>query len=113
MSFSIKRGGFRFGSGTTFAAFHIAGINPSRNELLNIAVIGAARMLALSLKMHAGILSGPIALFILTRYKTYRIQLMSSVAMPCDFKLESSSLAKPYASAMLEDTIKFSDQSNV
>ena len=73
MSFSIERGGFRFGSGTTFAAFHIAGINPSRNELLNIAVIGAARMVALSLKMDAGILSGPIALFILIRCKAFSV----------------------------------------
>ena len=90
MSFSTKRGGFRFRNGTTFAAFHIAGINPSRNELLNRAVIGAVRMLALSHKMHAGILSGPIALFILIRCKAFSVVMTlvaySAGSTPCTLK---------------------------
>ena len=41
-SFSIVRpnafGGFTFGTGITFADFHVSAIIPSRNEMLNIAV---------------------------------------------------------------------------
>ena len=40
-SFSIiVFGGFTFGTGITFVDFHVSGIIPSRNELLNIAVKG-------------------------------------------------------------------------
>ena len=45
-SFSIVFGGFAFGTGITFADFHVSGIIPSRNEPLNIAVKGPARILA-------------------------------------------------------------------
>ena len=45
-SFSIVFGGFTFGTGITFADFHVSGIIPSRNELLKIAVKGPARILA-------------------------------------------------------------------
>ncbi len=44
--FSIVFGGFTFGTGITFADFHVSGIIPSRNELLKIAVKGPARILA-------------------------------------------------------------------
>ena len=37
-SFSIVFGGFTFGTGITFADFHVSGIIPSRDELLKIAV---------------------------------------------------------------------------
>ena len=45
-SFSIVFGGFTFGTGIQFADFHVYGNIPSRNELLNIAVKGPARILA-------------------------------------------------------------------
>ena len=41
-SFSIVFGGFTFGTGITFADFHVSGIIPSHNELLNITVKGPA-----------------------------------------------------------------------
>ena len=44
--FSIVFGGFTFCTGITFADFHVSGIIPSRNELLNIALKGPARILA-------------------------------------------------------------------
>ena len=45
-SSSIVFGGFTFGTGITFADFHVSEIIPSRNELLKIAVKGPARILA-------------------------------------------------------------------
>ena len=45
-SFSIVFGGFTFGTGITFADFHVSGIIPSRNELLKIEVKGPAKILA-------------------------------------------------------------------
>ena len=45
-SFSIVFGGFTFGTGITFADFHVTGIIPSRDELLQIAVNRPARILA-------------------------------------------------------------------
>ena len=45
-SFSIVFVGFTFGTGITFADFYVSGIIPSRNELLNIAVRGPARIFA-------------------------------------------------------------------
>ena len=42
----IVFGGFTFGTGITFADFHVSGIISSRNELLNIAVKRPARILA-------------------------------------------------------------------
>ena len=45
-SFSIVFGGFTFGTGITFADFHVSGMIPSRNEALKIAVKGPARILA-------------------------------------------------------------------
>ena len=44
-SFSIVLGGFTFGTGITFADFHVSGFIPSRNELLKIAVKAPARIL--------------------------------------------------------------------
>ena len=35
-SFSIVFGGFTFGTGITFADFHVSGIIPTRNELLRL-----------------------------------------------------------------------------
>ena len=45
-SCSIVFGGFTFGTGVTFAVFHVSGIICSRNELLKIAVKEPARILA-------------------------------------------------------------------
>ena len=44
--FSIVFGGFTFGTGITFADFHVSGIIHSRNELLKIAVKEPAEILA-------------------------------------------------------------------
>ena len=46
MSVSTEIIGLVFGSGMTLAIFHSLGITPSRNELLNMAVNGAARIIA-------------------------------------------------------------------
>ena len=61
--FSIIFGGCTFGTGITFADFHVSGIISSRNELLKIAVKGPARILAWFFSIQAGTLSGPVALF--------------------------------------------------
>ena len=42
--FSIVFGEFIFGTGITFADFHVSGIIPSRNELSKIAVKAPARI---------------------------------------------------------------------
>ena len=42
----IVFGGFTLGTGITFADFHVYGSIPSRNEALQIAVKGPARILA-------------------------------------------------------------------
>ena len=65
ISFSITFGGFRFGNGHIFAIFHFEGTCPSLMELLNIAAIGFARMVARSRSIQAAIPSGPGALFCL------------------------------------------------
>ena len=65
IAFSTDVGGFDFGKGIMLALFHSVGRNPSRSELLKIAVNGGARLVALSFNTHAGILSGPVALFAL------------------------------------------------
>ena len=44
MSVSTEIIGLVFGSGMTLAIFHSLGITPLRNELLNMAVNGAARI---------------------------------------------------------------------
>ena len=63
------------GSGITCAVFHKAGITPSRSEVLKSAVKGAASVgpLALSLRTHAGTLSGPTALFTLISCKAFSV----------------------------------------
>ena len=73
MSFSIDRGGWFLGSGITCAVFHNAGITPFRSEVLKSAVKGAASVLALSLRTHAGTLSGPTALFTLICCKAFSV----------------------------------------
>ena len=62
-----------FWSGITCAVFHKAGITPSRSEVLKSAVKGAASVLALSLRTHAGTLSGPTALFTLICCKAFSV----------------------------------------
>ena len=66
MSFSIDSGGRFLGNGITVAVFHNFGSTPSRRELLNIDVTGPASCCAKSLTIHGGMLSGPVALFVLT-----------------------------------------------
>ena len=66
MSFSMDSCGGYLGNGITIAVFHNFGSTPSRRELLNIDVTGPASCCAKSLTIHGGILSGPVALFILT-----------------------------------------------
>ena len=57
-SFYIETGRCTLGTGTTYADFHCGGKIPSRNELLKIAVSGAARTSVLLRITHAGISSG-------------------------------------------------------
>ena len=70
-------GGFSFGTGITFADFHVSGIIPSSNELLNIAVKGLARILARFVSIPVGTLSGPVALFVLTFLSASRVVVKS------------------------------------
>ena len=76
-SFSIVFGGFTFGTGITFADFHVSGIIPCCDELLKSAVKGPARILALFFSIQAGTLSGPVALFALTFLSACRVVVKS------------------------------------
>ena len=58
--------GLVFGSGIILADFHTLGRTPSRNEQLKILASGAARQSACSFNTHAGMLSGPVDLLVLT-----------------------------------------------
>ena len=66
MSFSIDSGGRFLDNGITVAVFHNFGSTPSRREILNIDVTGPASCCAKSLTIHGEMLSGPVALFVLT-----------------------------------------------
>ena len=65
MPFSIDSCGRFLGNGMTVAVFHNFGSTPSRRELLNIDVTGPDSCCAKSVTIHGGILSGPVAMFIL------------------------------------------------
>ena len=73
--------GVFFGSGITCAVFQKAGITPSRSEVLKCAVKGAASVLALSLRTHAGTLSGPTALFTLICCKAFSVKVACVLAI--------------------------------
>ena len=73
----IVVGRFLFGTGITFAEFHVYGIVPSRNEQLQISVKWPARILACFFSIQAGTLSGPVPLFGLTFRRVCRVVVKS------------------------------------
>ena len=66
MSVFTDISGLVFGKGIMLADFHTVGRTPSRNEQLKILAGGAARQSACSFNTHAGMLSGPVDLLVLT-----------------------------------------------
>ena len=73
MSVLTDISGLVFGKGIMLADFHAVGSTPSRNDQLNILVNGAARELACFVNTHAGTLSGPVDLLILTFRKAEHV----------------------------------------
>ena len=57
-----SRKGFCFGTGTTYACFHVDGKHPSRYEYFKMSDTGPGNMSACSFNNHPGVLFGPLAL---------------------------------------------------
>ena len=58
---------------STFLGSLFCKVDYSRNELLKIAVKGPARILAWFFSIQAGTLSGPVALFVLTFLRAWKV----------------------------------------
>ena len=71
MSFSMRDGGDFFGKVVTIARFHFSGKYPSLIELLNIAVMGGARIGARSQSIQAWILMSLILMSLIPIYESY------------------------------------------
>ena len=99
MSVFTDISGLVFGSGIILADFHTLGRTPSRKEQLKILASGAARQSACSFNIHAGMLSGPVDLLVVTFRRAETVSstlIINSFSLVVSWLHREKIVTKPY-----------------